>query len=195
MGILKDEAARLMRTKWKSAQTLAEEIFAILNSDKPLQIDGPVTINNTTAAPSITVKQANNNDQVMNVVKQPLPTPTLPGIPPLPAPPAGQRSVMVIYADGTTGYAPFPQGTITPGQSSKETPEPEKRQSGGGGFPGTVVSGSGSAYQVRITTPEGSKTVAVTQVQIATGATIPAGTGAVVVQVGEAYYMQVPVWL
>lgn len=60
------------------------------------------------------------------------------------------------------------------------------------GFIGTVVSGSGSSYQVAIS---GLGTVPVTQQQIEASETIPAGTKAYVVKEGQTYKMCVPVWL
>jgi hypothetical protein len=68
----------------------------------------------------------------------------------------------------------------------------EGGEGGGGGFYGEVVSGSGSTYTVDV---EGVGNVTVTQLQIDGDETIPAGTMALVVQVGENYFMQVPVWL
>lgn len=79
---------------------------------------------------------------------------------------------------------------------------PVSASSGSGGgssetsaFTGTVLSGSGSTYQVRIDTGVGSTAVVtVTQKQIDSGATIPAGSGVVVVKIGSSYKMQFPVW-
>jgi hypothetical protein len=61
---------------------------------------------------------------------------------------------------------------------------------------GSVVSGSGNAYMVALdpqATPPGA-TVSVTQIQIDSSQTIPAGTAVIVVQIGSSYYMQAPVW-
>jgi hypothetical protein len=70
---------------------------------------------------------------------------------------------------------------------------------GGGGIPGEVVSGSGDTYTVTIY-PNGllgtTENVTVTQLQIDAGETIPAGTWAIVTQMGDGEYaMVVPVWL
>lgn len=60
------------------------------------------------------------------------------------------------------------------------------------GFAGVVLSGTGNKYSVKLS--DGS-IVIVTQLQIAAGETIPAGTGAVVFKAGGKFVMQVPVWL
>lgn len=70
---------------------------------------------------------------------------------------------------------------------------------GGGGMPGQVVSSvSSTVYNVRVY-PNGlsaaSSVVQVTQLQIASGQTIPTGTWAIIALAGGSYYMQVPVWL
>ena len=45
MGWMRRQAARLLRTKWgNNAQGLAEEIFAMMNSEEEIIIDSPVTI-------------------------------------------------------------------------------------------------------------------------------------------------------
>jgi hypothetical protein len=62
-----------------------------------------------------------------------------------------------------------------------------------GGLIGIVQSGSGATYQVAL---QGTgQVVTVTQLSINASETIPAGTPVVVVQVGAAYQMQVPVWM
>jgi hypothetical protein len=70
--------------------------------------------------------------------------------------------------------------------------------SGSQGFIGQVVSGSGSTYMVQLNpqaVPPGD-TVSVTILQIDASQTIPAGTYILpVIQVGNNYYAQVPVWL
>ncbi len=186
MAILREQSIRLLRTKWKEAQSLAEEVYAILNSDTPFTIDGPVTINNQTGGPAVTINQTNDNSQVFNVTRTDPGTPQLPGLPPLPPATPGRRHVLIINEDGTMEYDEYDPG----GQ-----PDPQPRsQGGGGGFPGTVVSGSGSSYRVSILTEQGTQVVDATQIQIAADAAVPAGTGVIVAKVGSSYYMQAPVW-
>ena len=64
--------------------------------------------------------------------------------------------------------------------------------SGNPGFTGTVVSGSGNTYQVKLNT---GATVSVQQLQIDSSQTIPAGSSVIVIQVGNKYFMQTAVWL
>src|SRR3990167_1524023 len=69
---------------------------------------------------------------------------------------------------------------------------------GGGGIPGKVVSGTGTAYQVRIylnVLGASSKVVAVTQLQIDSSDTIPVDTWVLVTKAGTSYYCQAPVWM
>jgi hypothetical protein len=49
------EVGRLLRTKWKSAQTLAEELFALFNPDLPLEHNGPIKLTQGTDAPPIQI--------------------------------------------------------------------------------------------------------------------------------------------
>lgn len=61
MGIFKDAAHRLLRTKWGSdADLLAEELYALFRQEE-LQIDGPVTITNETTDPAITIQLGNED--------------------------------------------------------------------------------------------------------------------------------------
>lgn len=89
-----------------------------------------------------------------------------------------------------------PESTIgQDGQSdSEETPQQQEQQAGSRVFSGTVVSGSGSSYQVALSTGD---TVSVTQLSIHADETIPEGTAVVVFRTTQqsAYFMQVPVWM
>jgi hypothetical protein len=49
------EVGRLLRTKWKSAQTLAEELFALFNPNLPLEHNGPIKLTQGTDAPPIQI--------------------------------------------------------------------------------------------------------------------------------------------
>lgn len=44
MGIFKDQAIRLLRWPWPTPRQLAQELFAIFDSDDPITIDSPLTI-------------------------------------------------------------------------------------------------------------------------------------------------------
>jgi hypothetical protein len=63
MGILKKQALRLLRETWTGPQELAEEIFAILSSDEPIEIDSPVRITAPQGSnwPPLTVRQFGQN--------------------------------------------------------------------------------------------------------------------------------------
>jgi hypothetical protein len=45
VGIFGNQSLRLLRETWKTTNLLAEELYAILNSDGPFTIDGQVIIN------------------------------------------------------------------------------------------------------------------------------------------------------
>jgi hypothetical protein len=63
---------------------------------------------------------------------------------------------------------------------------------GPNGYAGTVESGTGGSYRVRLNT---GVVVDVTQMQIDPGETVDPGTKVLVVKVGvDDYRMQVPVW-
>ncbi len=54
---------RLLRENWDGQdQELAEEIYAVLDSDIPLTFDGPITINNPGTDPAITINQNGGGD-------------------------------------------------------------------------------------------------------------------------------------
>jgi hypothetical protein len=183
VGIFGNQALRLLREKWSSPNELAEELYAILNSNVPMTLTGPVTINNSSPTkPALTVRNFGQNDQGVNIQKRPLlQGPNFPPIPGITFPPLG------VFGDGTLGSNLGSQGQAQ-----------QQQQPGGGGFPGKVLSGGpGATYKVAVyQSGLGGKptTVSVTQLQIDPAETIPAGTWAMVSQVGSSYYMQVPVW-
>ncbi len=67
--------------------------------------------------------------------------------------------------------------------------------------PGKIVSGEGDTYSVLLypngknREPDPPTSVTVTQLQIDPNSTIPEGTWALVVETGDGYAMQVPMWL
>jgi hypothetical protein len=79
-----------------------------------------------------------------------------------------------------------------------EVPPPSAAPSA---YPGTIVSGTGNVYVVELikgVDEEGDlilENETVSQMQIASGSQLPAGTKCIVVKIGSTYYMQVPVWL
>lgn len=192
MGIFKNQIPRLRRQKWKDVQTFADEMIALLSSDAPIQIDSPVVINNTTDQSPLTINNYSNSDDDVTINRYPEPPVQLPEFPPFDFP-DGVGDVIIIHIneDGVdVDDAPANDPTDT-------TPRPETT-SGGGGFPGQVVSGGpGDEYTVNVyesglNSPPTLRTV--TQLSIHEDATIPADTWVMVGKVGEEYFMQHPVW-
>jgi len=170
MGLLKDEAIRLLREKWPNASMLAEELFAILNSDLPTGIDGPLTIDNQSP------------DQPALIIRQ-----------------FGDSPIdIVVQRPGQPGGLPSEedQETVSPAEPTTTT----TISGGGGAAPGQGVSGTGAVYQVALyeqgLAQDSTRTVTVTQLQIDAGDTIPAGTWVIVFGAGDGtFFMQCPVWL
>jgi hypothetical protein len=184
VGFLKDQAIRLLRESWSRPKELAEELFAIFDSDTPFTIDGPLTINNTSPTePAIRIRQF--GDSPINIVIQ---RPEVPG-----AFPGGPDPV-----DDPVEEEVAPDSGSAPGGQQDE--EESGGSSGPGGIYGVVQSGSGSSYQVLIyedgPSAAATRTVTVTQVQIDASAEIPADSGVVVFeQPAGTYWMQAPVWM
>lgn len=162
-----EEALRLLREVWPDANMLAEELYAIFSSvNLPLEHSGPLTLNNPNGpGAGITMPGYNPGDQILSI-------------------PQANGDAFTITL-GNNGLI-LGGGTLTfPGSGQQQ------QQSAATVFLGTVVSGSGANYKVKI----GTQTVSVTQAQINSDETIPAGTKAFVLQTGSTYSMQVPVWL
>jgi hypothetical protein len=86
MTFLKEQAIRLLRTKWNSAQELAEELFAIFNNDRPMVVDGDLTVNG---------KITSNKDGQTTTIDPTVPDPAPDPVPPPPA--------SVLFGDGADG--------------------------------------------------------------------------------------------
>lgn len=86
-----------------------------------------------------------------------------------------------------------PSDLASPGSGGSST-----SVAGGGGIPARIVSGSGSAYTIDLyengPSARATNRVAATQLQIAAGEAIPAGTSTLASKIGGAYYICVPVW-
>ncbi len=195
MGLFRNQVGRLLRNKWPNAQLLAEELFALLSSDEPIEIDSPVIITSNTGSPPLTLRNFGSDDSMIDIVRAPPDRIDFPDIPPLtlPALDTGSITYTTIYEDGSRESGTGDRGADEPPtQVSVEG-------GGGGGFPGVVVSGGpGDSYQVNVYEnglSEAPIERTVTQLSIAADATIPVGTWALVGKVGETYFMQVPVWL
>jgi hypothetical protein len=184
MGIFGDQALRLLREDWANPKMLADELFAIFTSTDPMTLTGPVTIDNTTNQPGLTVRNFGDGNTSMQIQKQPLPP--IPPLPPFAPIEFGPISIVDF----------LPDGTIQPLDAQGN---PIIIESGGGGFPGKVLSGGpGSTYKVNVYKKginQAPISVTATQLQIDPGETIPAGSWCLVAFTNNAYYIQLPVWL
>lgn len=70
MSIFGDQVIRLLRTKWKSPQELAEELYAMFSADIPLKIEGPVEITTTTQEPPLTIRNYGDSPQDIRIISQ-----------------------------------------------------------------------------------------------------------------------------
>jgi hypothetical protein len=186
MGLFAKQSIRLLRERWNDATELAEEIYAILNNDEPLQIDGPVTINNNTSGPGITINNGGpGNTGGIQINRQPDPGINFPDLPPVP--PTTAPVVTIIYNGGNVTSGPDPNGQ-----------QPVGGGGGGGCFPGKILSGSGDTYSVAVYESGLAgepKTRVVKQLQIDPAETIQENTWVMVGKVGNSFFMMVPVWL
>lgn len=206
MGWLRDQAGRLIRTKWgQNADMLAEELFAMMTGDEPIVLDSPVTIVNNTDGPALTLRDfGGGNDGIFQIQHAVPPAPLIPNLPPLDFPPwdgdgVGQITITNIYNDGSGEYWTGDRGDppdTTPGTG---TPTGGAGPGGPSTFPGKVTAGGpGDTYTVDVyegglSSAPTSRTVK--QLSIDSAETIPADTWAMVSKNGSEYTMQVPVWL
>ncbi len=167
--MFKVQARRLLRTVWHTPQKLAQELFAILSSDGPLEHKGTITL---------------RPDGDQPIIRIPIPGDV----------PAG--NVIEIVRETPTGYDPDPVGTYPFTGGGGGSPVPDPTDSGGTAgtetdptaMPfatvGVVVSGSGASYtcNVWLTAPGASGAngywaqVPVTVLGIDAAADIPDGT-------------------
>jgi hypothetical protein len=108
------EVGRLLRTKWKSAQTLAEELFALFNPDLPLEHNGPIKLTQGTDAPPIQIFMQPGQDATNPItIYRPDPTTGL-----IPTGPDGQPIGSGVGGTdlGTIAFPP------APGTTSSATP-------------------------------------------------------------------------
>ena len=189
MGILVDQAVRLMRESWNSPKELAEELYAMFMSDQPVKIDTPVQIvNNTTNQPAVTIYQGGKLDDAVTINRrapasqrsnfEPPPEEEIEEGPPF--------SLTIINSDGTIESTSDPE----------EDPQPVA--SGGGAFPGDVVSGPGSTYAVDVY--ESGLSISpvrktCTAIGLSSSAEIPTGTRVLCFKIGANYFLDVPRWL
>ena len=171
------QRARLLReSPWPNAQALAEELYAMSGNEERADFRNGVHIQtDQSGIPLVTASVFPESDEV------PLATFNR----------GGQEFVLTLSIDGSN----FGGFNLNGDPVSGPLSTPGFGGGGGGGgnvFTGTVVSGSGSTYDVTL---NNGVTVSVTQMQIDSGETIPAGTSVIVVKVNSVYRMQVPVWM
>jgi hypothetical protein len=183
------QSMRLLRTRWKNATVLAEELFAMLQDDIPLTHKAPLTLQmpDGSFAPALTIRNSNWNDPSNN-------TPLI---------------KFEDNAGNSTGGLDKFGDLVNPDGSKKTTDAGSKQQSGSSGvdfevFACQVVGGSGNSYQCQLSKDDGStfimeagipKLFTVRQLKIAPGAAIPVGTWDLAMKRGGKYFMQCPVWL
>ncbi len=173
---------RLLReTPWRSAQELAEELYAMFSGEDPVQFEegitlqmgedgrSPIEITDFNGDDDTPLLRLRRGDLVFDLMID------------------ASGDLVVERSDGEGGS-----------ESSDNATDPEVATSTAT-FPGKVLSGTGTSYEVEIY-PSGlsgdTETVTVTQLQIDASETIPADTWAMVSQQADGTYtMQVPVWL
>lgn len=194
MGLFTEESLRLLREKWPDPNELAEEIYAILNSERPTTLPSPTTIPATDAA----------NGPLTTYV----PVETAPGMTVIFRGDGGGQ--VQLLGNGDMQYQAYDPTGIDPGPPPKRK---IKEILPAIAAIGVVVSGSGQFYQVDLygnglygnVLPSGvikdpvdkqdpTVTVDAIQMQIDPDETIEPGTQVLLVRVGKRYYMQVPVW-
>jgi hypothetical protein len=166
--LLRDECTRYVKT-------LAEELYAMFNPDNPLFHNNTVnvTINNT-EAPGIVIETPGGGPAIDI---------------PLPENPSTSDVVEIHLGDVIIG-----SGIDEDGNPYIDFGDAILRSRGGGGNAGTVVSGGPGAGPYEVLLVDG-ETVEANVMQINADQTVPEGTGVIVAQVGDDYYIQPPVWL
>lgn len=200
MGIFGDQAERLLRESWPSVDQLAEELYAIFTSTSPLQVDGPLTINNKGSGSPIVINQSGGNHDLVQITRQ---DPGLPGFGPIPPNPAPGQTFYTFYYDNfPPEYFNPPFGPPNNEQGTGTPIVPP----GVSQFPGQVVSGGPGQgpYTVKVYTKglAGLPTTAqATALQLASDATLPPGTWGFFTPTtttkvgGTTYLFQPAVWL
>lgn len=176
MNFFGEQSIRLLRDDWETTKMLAEELFAMTaGSQEPLPtLDVQPT---TEGQPYFNLSNYSPGDTIFSITGR-----------------SGEPFGGFTIENGDLVFLPAETGdppASVPSKSKKD----DEQATGANCFPGIVVGGSGSVYNVSITTSGGTKTVSVTQLQIDPNEVIPPGTAALVVKVGGKYSMQVPVFL
>jgi hypothetical protein len=170
--MLSSQRWRLLKERF-TIETLCEELWTMFGPDVPLSHNGPVELTKSGNNPFLTLGDFETGDILINIKG------------------AGGASIGdIVIEDDELKFVP--EGGETPDVAVVN---------GGGAIPGTVVSNSGTVYQVSIfengITQAATQTVSVTHRSIsASSDPVPAGT-AVAVFLGNdgTYWMNGGVWL
>lgn len=164
-------AIRLLREKWPNAQKLAEELFAILSDGElPLEHSGPIVLKKGEGESGLTLRGFGDSDTTIKIDR------------------GDTNSPITI----TIGGIDMGDTNIT--NLGDEGDVLQVEEGGGGVAIGTVVEQlDGAVYSVLLAGEDDP--VEVTQMDIAEGEVIPAGTVTPVFQIDGDLWMQVPVWL
>ena len=182
MSLFGAEVVRLLRESWPNATLLAEELYAILQGDIPITQQAPTDLTNPGDQSPLTITTNPQGDGIQFVKD---------GVPSGGFFVRNKKLFIQLHGKLPTRDNPNPGGLLT---------------LSGGGVPGQVQTPvSGQVYNVDLyengTSAPSTQTVQVTQLQIASGETIPQGTWALVSNVIDdngnvlQYVMQVPVWV
>lgn len=185
-------AERLLRAFWSTPLQLAQELYAILSSDTPLDVTSDVTVN--------------NNSTTFGRLQPNAPSPFTPaGVAVNKTPPGtvtfngdvvtnggvsmtGPTTIDNLTINGDTTQVVQPDGTAKP-LNQITTPDPS---SSSGPFSAEILEGAGDTYQVQVSDGSfGTMTVP----YIAADEELPAGYVVFpVFKVGGGYVGQPPVW-
>lgn len=195
MGIFGNQIETLVAQVFHKPKQLAQEIYRILSNGEPLRIDGPIHQVTNSSGPAYSVSLGSDDNQNLFLLGESGGSQQV-----------GNGSTIFRFTRGNieTNIDLDPDGDLAITKRDKSTPSVAGAASagtstGGGGTPCKVVSGSGSTYTVTLypdgSTGEAGSNVTATQMQIASGETIPAGSWGFVTKLGSSYFMQFAVWL
>lgn len=187
------QAMRLLRTKWKQATGLAQELFAMFQNDIPLEHNAPITIRYDGTDAPLNLDRGFSDGAVINFTGGSGDTP------------AGIRfdgGSMVIYGPNLT-FEGVPEEEEEEEEAAPTTPtEEEDETPSASTYPGQVAGGTGTEYTVSLYlsgTSAGATEVTATALGVAETETVGAGTWVMVSAVpGEddevSYYFTPVVW-
>lgn len=196
MAIFGNASVRLLREDWPNPTALAQELFAIFNSDNVIDITSPVKITaQTPEAPLQVVNQTSDTAAGIQVVgNQVVQGSTYTSGEQLGFVPSGTTQSTVggqNFVPGTNPVYTFPGGQLTVTLSSSSTTSSANSQTGlsvsirTNVFIGSVVSGDSQIYRVKLlgSSSPGGTTVDVLFPELASTETLPVGSFAFIIGV------------